>query len=82
MSNNQRKETIARLLVKLSHDKFAMGLPADYRPTVKLPTILKAAIWKACNVETQIKEKGLEKTETGEKTKFEGYSRSYKKSRF
>lgn len=49
---------------------------------MKLATTLKTAIWAARNVDTQIKEKDLEKAKPGEKMKFEGSSRSIKRSRF
>ena len=39
-------------------NKFDSGLPTNFSPTVKLETTLKAAIWVAKNVETQIREKG------------------------
>ncbi|KAL7586513.1 hypothetical protein Lser_V15G41313 [Lactuca serriola] len=42
---------------------------------VKQATTLEAAIWAAKNVETQIREKNLERAEVGEKRKFEGSSR-------
>ena len=63
-------------------NKFALGLPADYGPMVKQTTTLKVAIWAARNVETQIREKGLERSEVGEKRKFEGPSGSSKKGKF
>ena len=63
-------------------NKFAHGLPADFGPMVKQATTLKAAIWAAKNVETQIREKGLEKVEVGEKRKSEGSSRPDNKGKF
>ena len=63
-------------------NKFANGLPADFGPMVKQATTLKSAIWITKNVETQIREKGLEKDKAGEKRKLEGSSRSDKKGRF
>lgn len=63
-------------------EKFANGLPADFGPTVKMATTLKSAVRAAKNVETQQKERGLERTEVGEKRKFDGSSKSNKKSRF
>lgn len=50
--------------------KFDIGLPTDNGPTVKLAATLKAVIWAVKNMETQIKEKGLEKVKTREKRKF------------
>ncbi|XP_023747435.1 uncharacterized protein LOC111895582 [Lactuca sativa] len=49
---------------------------------VKQATTLKAVIWVATNVETQIREKGLEKYKAGEKRKIEVSSKSDKKGRF
>ncbi|KAL7616177.1 hypothetical protein Lser_V15G04105 [Lactuca serriola] len=49
---------------------------------VKQATTLKTATWTAKNVETQIREKGLEKDKAGEKRKLEVSSRSDKKGRF
>ena len=63
-------------------EKFANGLPADFGPTVKMATTLKSAVRAAKNVETQQKERGLERAEVGEKRKFNGSSKSNKKSRF
>jgi len=63
-------------------NKFALGLPADYGPMFKQATTLKAAIWAARNVETQIREKVLERSEVGEKRKIDGFSGSSKKSKF
>ena len=63
-------------------NKFANGLPADFGPIVKQATTLKAAIWAAKNVETQIKEKGLERAEVGEKRKHEGSSIINKETKF
>lgn len=63
-------------------NKFALGLLADFGLMVKKNTTLKAAIWATKNVETQIREKGLERAEVGEKKKFDGSSRSGKKSKF
>ena len=40
-------------------NKFTIGLPADYGPTMKLETTLKAAIKATRNVETHIEETGL-----------------------
>lgn len=48
-------------------NKFTIGLPADYGLMVKLATTLKATIWAVRNVETKLREKGLEKAETGKK---------------
>ncbi|KAL7616026.1 hypothetical protein Lser_V15G04181 [Lactuca serriola] len=48
----------------------------------KQATTLKAAVYAIKNVETQIREKGLEKTEVGEKRKLEGSSRVDKKGKF
>ena len=63
-------------------NKFAHGLPADFCRMVKQATTLKAAIWAARNVETQIKERGLERAEFGEKRKHEGSSKSKKERKF
>lgn len=63
-------------------NKFDMGSPMDFCLTVKLEITLNSTIWVASNVETQVKEKGLKKAKTREKGKFEGSSRSDKKSRF
>ncbi|KAL7594215.1 hypothetical protein Lser_V15G28366 [Lactuca serriola] len=63
-------------------NKFALGLPAEYGPMVKQATTLKAAIWAARNVETQIREKGLEMSKVGEKRMLDGPSGSNKKSKF
>ncbi|XP_023743029.1 uncharacterized protein LOC111891184 [Lactuca sativa] len=49
---------------------------------VKQATTLKTATWTAKNVETQIREKGLEKDKAGEKRKLEVSSISDKKGRF
>lgn len=43
-------------------NKFSSGLPANFGPTIKLTTKLKAAIWETRNIETQIREKGLAKS--------------------
>ncbi|XP_052624972.1 uncharacterized protein LOC128132438 [Lactuca sativa] len=48
----------------------------------KQATTLKSAIWAARNVETQIREKGLERAEVGEKRKLEGSSRFDKIGKF
>lgn len=48
-------------------NKFVSGLL-----TVKLETSLEATIWEAKNVKTQIREKGLKRDESREKSKFEG----------
>ncbi|XP_023747418.1 uncharacterized protein LOC111895563 [Lactuca sativa] len=63
-------------------EKFADGLPIDFGLTVKMATTLKASVRVAKNVETQLREKGLERTEVGEKINFDGSSMSNKKSRF
>ncbi|KAL7586601.1 hypothetical protein Lser_V15G39682 [Lactuca serriola] len=63
-------------------NKFARGLPADFGPMVKQEITLKVAIWAAKNVETQIRQKGLERSEVGEKRKFDGPSGSSKKNKF
>lgn len=63
-------------------NKFSIGLPVDYGPTVKLATTLKAAIWAIRNVETQINKKGLERYEAEEKRNLEQTSRSTKKNKF
>ncbi|XP_023742423.1 uncharacterized protein LOC111890546 [Lactuca sativa] len=60
-------------------NKFSSGLSAYFGPTLKLTTNLKAAIWAARNIETQVRDNGLEKAE---KRKLEGYSRSNTKGRF
>ncbi|XP_023758610.1 uncharacterized protein LOC111907049 [Lactuca sativa] len=62
-------------------ERFANGLPADVGPMVKMPTTLKEAVRAAKNVETQIRENGLEKVEDGEKRKLEGSLRSDKNSK-
>ena len=59
--------------------KFSSRLPADFAPMVKLATTRKTTIWEARNIENQIREKGLEKVEAGEKKRLEGCSRSEKK---
>ncbi|XP_023737326.1 replication protein A 70 kDa DNA-binding subunit C-like [Lactuca sativa] len=46
-----------------------------------MASTLKAAVRAAKNVETQLKGRGLERTEVGEKRKFDGSSRSKKKSK-
>ena len=46
-----------------------------------MASTLKEAVRAANNVETQLKERGLERAEVGEKRKFEGSSRSHKKSK-
>ena len=43
-------------------NKFSHGLLTNFGPMVKQATTLKHAIWAAKNVETQIREKGLEKS--------------------
>lgn len=48
---------------------------------MKLETTLKATIWATKNVKTQIREKGLDRYASGGKMKFEGSSRSNKKSK-
>ena len=63
-------------------NKFANGLSVDFGLTVKLATTLKASIFAAKNVETQIREKSLEKYEARENRKFEESSWSNKKGRF
>ena len=63
-------------------NKFALGLPTYFGPMVKQATTLKGAIWAAKNVEVQIREKGLERAEVGEKRKFERTSGSSKRSKF
>ena len=63
-------------------ERFANGLPADFGPTVKMATTLKTAVRAAKNVETQLKERGLERNEVGEKRKMEGSSRSDEKRKF
>ena len=63
-------------------NKFALGLPPVFGPMVKQNTTFKAAIWAAKNVETQIREKGLERAEVGEKRKHEGSSKSNKERKF
>ena len=72
------------VLIELSNVKrFSNGLPVDFGPTeVKLATTLKEDICGARNVETQIREKGLEKAEKGEKKNLEGSSISDKKGKF
>lgn len=62
-------------------DNFANGPPLDISPTVKLETILKVVIWVAKNVETQIRDKNLEKVEGGKRMS-EWYSRTNKKNGF
>lgn len=42
-------------------NKFFSGLPKDFGQILKVETNLKAAIWATRNVESQIREKGLEK---------------------
>ena len=49
--------------------------------TVKMATTLKIVVRAAKNVETQLKEKGVERAEVRENRKFEGSSRSKKKNR-
>ena len=56
-------------------NKVANGLPADYDPIVKQATTLKATIWAAKNVETQLSVKCLGRSEVGEMMKFDGSSR-------
>ena len=63
-------------------DRFANGLPANFGATVKMATTLKASIRAAKNVEIQLREKGLERVEVGEKRRFVGSSRSENKNRF
>lgn len=63
-------------------DRFANGLPAVFGPMVKMATTLKTAVREAKNIETQIRERGLEKNKAGEKKKFEGSSRPNKESKF
>ena len=63
-------------------ERFPNGLPADFGPTVKMATTLKTAVRAAKNVETQLKERGLERNEVGEKRKMEGSSRSDEKRKF
>lgn len=53
-------------------NNFSSGLPMDFHLIVRLATNLKAVIWVARNVETQIRKKGLEKAKNGEKMKLEG----------
>ena len=62
-------------------NKFAHGLPADIGLMVKQATTLKGAICAARNVETQIREKGLERAKVGEKRKHEGSSKSNKEKK-
>ncbi|XP_023738586.1 uncharacterized protein LOC111886570 [Lactuca sativa] len=62
--------------------KFANGLLIEFCLMVKHGTTLKAVIWAAKNVETQLREKGLERIEVGEKRKFDGSSRLDNKNRF
>ena len=57
-------------------------MPSDFGPTVKMESTLKAAVRAAKNVETQLKEIGLERSDVGEKRKLDGSSRSNKKSKF
>lgn len=52
-------------------NNFAGGLPVDFSSTVELATTLKVAISAARKVDTQIREKGLENVEKGEKRKLE-----------
>lgn len=63
-------------------DKFSNGLPTDFGPMAKLIRTLKEAIWSGRNVDTQIRDNGLDRMEVGEKMKFEGSSRSKKKNKF
>ncbi|KAL7591377.1 uncharacterized protein LOC111880758 [Lactuca sativa] len=62
--------------------RFANGLPAKFGPTVKMATTLKTTVRAAKNVETQLKERNQDRAEVGEKRKFDGSSRSNKKSKF
>ena len=63
-------------------ERFANGLPADFGPTVKMATTLKTVVTAAKNVETQIREKGQERTLIGDKKKFDGSSRFKKNRKF
>ncbi|XP_023751591.1 uncharacterized protein LOC111899944 [Lactuca sativa] len=63
-------------------EMFDNGLPTDFCLTVKMETNLKTIVREVKNIETRIREKGLEKDRAGEKRKLEGFSRSYKKGRF
>ena len=63
-------------------ERFANGLPVDFGPTVKMATTLKTIVGEVKNVETQLREKVLERTKVGEKRNFDGSSRSNKKRRF
>jgi len=56
-------------------DRFSNRLPADFGPTVKMAATLKTAVRAAKNIETQIRERVLEKDNAGEKRKFKGSSR-------
>ncbi|XP_023745801.1 uncharacterized protein LOC111893960 [Lactuca sativa] len=47
-----------------------------------MATTIKIVVRAANNVETQLREKGIERVEVGEKRKFEGSSISNKKNRF
>ena len=62
-------------------EKFANALPSHFGPIVKMASILKATVRATKNGETQLKERGLERTEVGEKRKFDRSSRSNKKSK-
>ena len=57
-------------------------MPTDFGATVKMAITLKTTVRATNNVETQLREKGLEKDKAGEKRKLEGSSRSDKKGRF
>ncbi|XP_023763286.1 uncharacterized protein LOC111911773 [Lactuca sativa] len=63
-------------------ERFAKGLPAKFGPTVKMAATLKTIVRVAKNVETQLKGRNQERAEVGEKRKFDGSSRSNKKSKF
>ena len=53
-------------------ERFANGLSTDFGPMVKMATTLKTTVRTAKNLVTQLREKGLERSEVGEKRKFDG----------
>ena len=72
-----KKMKLVLYLVPIKYSKikkFTSGLPANVGKMVKLATTLKATILTDRNAKTQIREKGLEKVEAGEKGKLEGSS--------
>jgi len=62
-------------------DKYAKGLPWEYAVPVRQAPTLEAAIWAAKSVEEMIKGRAANKTEVGEKRKFEGSAKPDERSK-